>query len=113
MNFWLDAQLPPQFAHWLTTTFGISATSLLDLGLRDAEDQNIFKAARSEGTVIITKDSDFIELVTRLGTPPQILWVTCGNVTNRNLRRIFTETFPEALALLQTGEIIVEITEFP
>jgi len=36
MNFWIDAQLPPILASWLTETFGLSATSLRDLGLRDA-----------------------------------------------------------------------------
>jgi predicted nuclease of predicted toxin-antitoxin system len=109
MNFWIDAQLPPSLAIWLTGTFGISATSLRDLGLRDAQDTEIFSAARTAGIVVVSKDSDFVDLVTRLGTPPQILWVTCGNITNRNLRRIFTETFPEALRLLQAGESIVEI----
>jgi predicted nuclease of predicted toxin-antitoxin system len=42
------------------------------LGLRDAEDIEIFNAARNPGTV--SKDSDFVELVSRLGTPPQILY---------------------------------------
>jgi predicted nuclease of predicted toxin-antitoxin system len=103
MNFWIDAQLPPSLAIWLTETFGISATSLRDLGLRDAQDTEIFSAARTAGIVVVSKDSDFVDLVTRLGTPSQILWVTCGNITNRNLRRIFTETFPEALRLLHAG----------
>ena len=111
MNFWIDAQLPPSLAPWLTETFGVTAIALKDLGLRDAEDTDIFNSARSEGIVIITKDSDFIELVTRLGIPPQILWVTCGNVTNRNLKRIFTYTFPQALNLLEQGEMIVEISD--
>jgi predicted nuclease of predicted toxin-antitoxin system len=110
MRFWIDAQLPPQFAFWLQETFNVDAQSLKELGLRDAEDQVIFNAARNQGTVIITKDSDFIELVTRNGTPPQILWVTCGNVTNRNLKRIFQNAFPEALLLLQQNEMIVEIS---
>ena len=110
MRFWIDAQLPPQFAFWLKETFNVEAQSLKELGLRDAEDQVIFNAARNQGTVIITKDSDFIELVTRNGTPPQILWVTCGNVTNRNLKRIFENAFPEALRLLQENEMIVEIS---
>jgi Uncharacterized protein conserved in bacteria len=35
------------------------------LGLRDAEDIEIFNAARSPGTVIVSKDRDFVELVTR------------------------------------------------
>jgi predicted nuclease of predicted toxin-antitoxin system len=44
-----------------------------------------------EGLVIMTKDSDFVDLVCRLGVPPQILWLTCGNVTNRNLRGTFLQ----------------------
>ena len=109
MNFWIDAQLPPSLAAWLTETFAINAIALRDIGLRDAKDTEIFNAARSVGTVIMTKDSDFVDLVSRLGTPPQILWVTCGNVTNQNLRRILTLTFPDALQLLQAGESVVEI----
>ncbi len=82
MNFWIDAQLAPSLAAWLTETFAINAIALRDIGLRDAKDTEIFNAARSVGTVIMTKDSDFVDLVCRLGTPPQILWITCGNVTH-------------------------------
>lgn len=78
--------------------------------MRDAQDLDIFQAARAANAVIMTKDSDFIDLVCRLGTPPQILWLTCGNVTNRNLRRLLTATLPEAIEQLQQGEMIVEIS---
>ncbi|MBD2120160.1 hypothetical protein H6F68_04420 [Trichocoleus sp. FACHB-262] len=61
----------------------------------------------------MTKDSDFIDLVCRLGTPPQILWLTCGNVTNRNLQQLLTATLPEALEKLGQGEAIVEISNVP
>ena len=52
-----------------------------------------------------------MELVIRLGTPPQILWLTCGNVTNRKLRRILSNTFAEALRIIEEGEAIVEISD--
>jgi predicted nuclease of predicted toxin-antitoxin system len=84
VTYWLDAQLPPSLAAWLSSSFGVAARALRDMGLRDAEDEDIVQAARVQGeTVIVSKDSDFVNLVLRLGTPPQILWVTCGNVTNR------------------------------
>lgn len=113
MKVWIDAQLPPTLANWLTETFGLDASALRDLGLRDAQDTDIFAAARAENVVIITKDSDFIDLVCRLGTPPQILWLTCGNVTNRNLRQLLTATLSDALEQLRQGEMIVEITNTP
>ena len=75
-----------------------------------ARDIEIFEAARVANAVIMTKDSDFIDLVCRLGTPPQILWLTCGNVTNRNLQQLLTLTLPEALERLRQGEVILEIS---
>ncbi|CAD5964705.1 hypothetical protein PCC9214_03417 [Planktothrix tepida] len=59
MKIWIDAQLPPTLANWLTETFGLEASALRDLELRDAQDLEIFEAARSENVVIMTKDSDF------------------------------------------------------
>jgi predicted nuclease of predicted toxin-antitoxin system len=113
MNIWIDAQLPPTLASWLNATFEVNAMALRDFSLRDAKDVEIFEAARVENAVIMTKDSDFIDLVCRLGSPPQILWLTCGNVTNRNLRQLLTITFPDALERLRQGEMIVEISNSP
>ncbi len=110
MKIWIDAQLPPTLANWLTETFDLEAEALRDLELRDARDIEIFAAARAENAVIMTKDSDFIDLVCRLGTPPQILWLTCGNVTNRSLRQLLGATLPDALEQLRQGEMIVEIS---
>ncbi|MEK7437184.1 MAG: DUF5615 family PIN-like protein [Pseudomonadota bacterium] len=109
MKFWVDAQLPPSLAKWLSVQFDVEAVSLRDLGLRDSTDGEIFKAAQHAKVVLISKDSDFVELVSRYGTPPQLLWVTSGNVTNRQLQKVFGNTFPAAMALLAAGEKIVEI----
>ena len=111
MKFWIDAQLPPTLAVWLTETFQVEAFSLRNLGMRDARDVEIFEAARREGKglVIVTKDSDFVDLVCRLGAPPQILWLTCGNVTNRNLRQLLKSTLSEALEEFTIGSQVVEI----
>ena len=111
MIIWIDAQLPPTLAVWIFETFGVNAISLRALGLRDAKDIEIFEAAKQEKLVIMTKDSDFVDLVCRFGIPPQILWLTCGNATNRNLRLLLTSTFPDAIFQLQQGEMVVEISQ--
>ena len=110
MNIWIDAQLPPTLANWISSNFDITATLLKEISLRDAKDIEIFEAAKFANAVIMTKDSDFIDLVCRLGTPPQILWITCGNVTNRNLRQLLTATLSAALEQIKQGEVIVEIS---
>jgi predicted nuclease of predicted toxin-antitoxin system len=100
MKIWIDAQLPPTLANWLTDTFDdVEASSLRDLGLRDAKDIEIFEAARAINVIIMTKDSDFVDLVCRLGIPPQILWLTCGNVTNRSLRQLLIVTLQSSEGL--------------
>ena len=110
MIFWVDAQLPPSLAPWLADTFGVEACSIRFLGLRDAEDGQIFDLARAgDDVVLISKDSDFIELIEQRGTPPRMLWVTCGNLTNRRLRDVFGSLFINAIALLEAGEQIVEL----
>lgn len=109
MTIWVDAHLSPAIATWITNTFGVTAVALRDVGLRDAEDPEIFEAAKAQGVIMMTKDSDFVDLVDRLGSPPQIIWLTCGNTSNARLREILSETLPRALELLETGEALVEI----
>src|SRR5437870_10186521 len=110
---WLDAQLPPSVAAWITATFGIEARAVRDLGLRDAKDPPIFQAARAADAVVMTKDSDFVEMLQRLGPPPKVLWVTCGNTSNARLRDILSRALPAALARLESGESFVEIGDAP
>jgi|FaiFalDrversion2_1042247.scaffolds.fasta_scaffold25824_2 predicted nuclease of predicted toxin-antitoxin system len=111
MTFWVDAQLTPLLARWLREEFGVEAYAVRELGLQRAKDREIFDAARIANVVIITKDRDFVDLVIRLGSPPQILWLTCGNTSNAQLRRIFQARFADALALLEQGESIVEVSD--
>lgn len=110
MIFWVDAQLPPQLARWLEETFSVDAFAVRALGLRDAEDQEIFDAARLARAVVTTKDKDFVELVQRLGQPPQVLWLTFGNTTNARLHAILRVAFPQAQATLEAGAGMAEIS---
>ena len=111
MKFWIDAQLSPALAPWLSNTFGVEAFSVRWLGLQHASDERIFTAARETEAVVITKDRDFVQLLERLGPPPKLIWVTCGNTSNAQMRKILQQTFPKALSLLQAGESLIEITD--
>lgn len=111
MTLWIDAHFSPASAAWITHHFPLQAAALRDLGLRDAEDEDIFLAARATQAVVMTKDADFLRLLDHHGPPPQILWITCGNTSNARLQEILTATLPEALALLAAGEHLVEISD--
>jgi len=111
MKIWVNAQLPPAIANWIAKTFAVEAIAVRDLGLRDATDTEIFGAARDAAVVVMTKDSDFVDLVNARGAPPQVIWVTCGNTSNARLREILSQTLPQALVLLASGEKVVEIKD--
>lgn len=54
-------------------------------------------------------DAQHVELVERLGPPPQVVWVTCGNVRNAELRVIVLDAWPRVAELLASGEPLIEI----
>jgi predicted nuclease of predicted toxin-antitoxin system len=108
---WIDAELSPALASWISDTFGVAAHAIRDLGLREAKDLAIFLATRKAGPVVMSKDSDFVLLLERFGPPPQILWVMCGNTSNARLRDVLRKGFPEARARLEQGEPLVEISD--
>ena len=93
-------------------TWHIEAHTLSELGMLHAKDREIYEAAREAGAVIMTKDSDFPQLLDRMGPPPpQVAWITCGNTSNARLRQVLQAALPTALKLLERGEPLVEISD--
>jgi predicted nuclease of predicted toxin-antitoxin system len=78
----------------------------------EADDDVIFSAARDAGVdLVMTKDRDFADLVDRLGPPPKVIWLTIGNTSTVNLKRILSETLRDALDMIERGESLVEISQ--
>jgi len=109
VTLWIDAQLPPAIAGWIAGTYAVEAIAVRDLGLRDAEDMEIFQAAKTVNAVVMTKDRDFVDLLQRHGPPPRVIWIRCGNTSNGRLRDTLAATLQDALDLSHAGEILIEI----
>jgi predicted nuclease of predicted toxin-antitoxin system len=56
-----------------------SCAHVRDIGLRAAEDKQIWDHARTQGLVIVSKDTDFRERSYVKGFPPKIIWLDVGN----------------------------------
>ncbi len=111
MKRWIDVQMSPALARWITAHFeGLEAIAVSELGLGNAEDLEIFEAARQANAVVVSKDSDFVGLVNRLGPPPQVLWIRCGNTSNAQMQVTLSSTLAAAVDLLHHGERLVEIS---
>jgi len=111
ITLWVDAQISPAVCAWVnrTQTF-IEAKSVRSLGLLYSSDKEIFLSARAANAVILSKDHDFYQLLSQFGPPPQIIWLTCGNTSTKRLCELLESALPTAVALLNSGEPMVEIS---
>jgi predicted nuclease of predicted toxin-antitoxin system len=108
MRFLVDAQLPPALARWLSER-GHEAAHVLDLGLLEASDRSIWTQAGEIGATLITKDQDFITLLSIAPNGVSVVWVRVGNTTRRELLAWFDTVFPSIEQALMSGESLVEV----
>ena len=91
----------------------MECASASDLGLSDALDPPIFAAARAAHATVMTKDADFAKMVERLGPPPRVIWLRCGNTSNAALKELLIRKLPECIVRLADGDSIVELGQAP
>ena len=106
MKFLVDAQLPPWLARWLIDR-GHEAEHVSEIGLGGAADADIARQAESDGAVLVSKDEDF--LILRLPDRFPLLWLRCGNTTNRALAGWMDARWPLVCAMLERGERLIEL----
>ena len=108
-RFLVDAQLPPALARKIAAA-GHQATHVLDEGLLESSDSQIWDYAIEINAVILTKDEDFAIRASVSKTPPSIVWVRIGNCPNARLLAWFEAELPSVIAALGSGTCLVEIT---
>ena len=108
MNFLVDAQLPPALARWIVSQ-GHQAKHIFDIGLETADDPVIWERARSEDTVIVSKDEDFVDHWLLSAQPVPLVWIRKGNCSNRALLAWLETLWPDAVKRLEQGEKLIEL----
>lgn len=108
MKFLIDAQLPPALARYLQA-FGHDAEHVVDVGLREADDNAIWQFATSPAAVLLTKDEDFAQRRLLTADGPAVIWLRVGNCTNRALLQWFAPMLPDIIERLQQGEMLIEV----
>ncbi len=68
-----------------------------------ASDSVIFEYAKSNGFVIVTQDSDFVDRCKLYGVPPQVVWLRCGNSTPKQIESLLRDNAGAILELLENG----------
>ena len=106
MRFLIDAQLPPALCGWFEER-GFAASHVIDKLGGQTPDSDIARHAEEHGLVLVTKDDDFLNRY-----PPvrsRLVWLRCGNISNRGLRVWLESRWPAIEARLRGGEPIVEV----
>ena len=108
MKFLVDNQLPAALSRHLREG-GFACTHVLDIGMGQAEDPEIWRFVVQERMILITKDEDFVHLASQSGAAAQVVWVRMGNCRNRVLCTAFKTSMAQIVELLRAGEKIIEV----
>lgn len=109
MRFLVDAQLPRRLANWLNGA-GHKTVHTLDLPAGNSTtDTAICAISDHDGSIVITKDADFVNSFLIEGRPARLLLVSTGNIDNVTLLEIFRTRLPEITGVF-TNHSFVELT---
>ena len=84
MRFLVDNQLPSALARFLAG-IGTEAVHVLDLGLAQTGDAELWSYAVENEFVLISKDQDFLHFLERTAPNGQLIWVRIGNCRRQAL----------------------------
>ena len=108
IRFLIDTQLPPALARWLREQ-GHEAEHVVDLGLAQSKDNQLWVYAAEHQAVVITKDEDFAEWVIHGRAGPSVLWLRIGNCSRKALFKWLEPLLPVIQEKLSQGERLIEV----
>jgi predicted nuclease of predicted toxin-antitoxin system len=79
MKLLLDQNLSHRLVAQLAVEFSGSA-HVRAVGLLNAADEAVWSYARTNGFVVLSKDSDFQQRALLYGHPPKVIWLRVGNI---------------------------------
>jgi predicted nuclease of predicted toxin-antitoxin system len=106
--FLIDTQLPKALAIRLRSE-GYKSHHVLELGMGQSSDNDLWVHAYTHGFVIITKDEDFAQWTLTSRPGPQIIWLRIGNCKNTELIDWLMPMWLQVIDALEQGERLIEI----
>ena len=109
MKILLDANISYKLTNILTPIFG-ECTHVDFIGLDvPAEDIDIWNYARYHGFIIITKDTDFVDLMDLKGFPPKVVLLKTGNNSSKALAELLINVKQNILELENSNLGLLEV----
>ena len=108
MKLLLDENLSRRIVPFLQADYP-NSTQIALANMESASDMDVWRFARENDYVIVTKDSDFYDMSLVLGAPPLVIWIKTGNVSKsaitnlllQNCKQIETQFFSNGVACIE------------
>ncbi|ACK65929.1 conserved hypothetical protein [Rippkaea orientalis PCC 8801] len=104
MKLLFDHNLSPSLVNRLADLYPHS-NHLYLMGLDQEPDKVIWETAKEQNYIIVTKDSDFNELLILQGFPPKIIWIRIGNCSTKVIESLLRDNYEEVLSFSQDNNI--------
>ena len=96
MKLLFDENISPQLVRRLADVFPDSA-HVRDCGLKAGADVEVWRHAREQGFIIVSKDEDFRHLSFLLGAPPKVVGIELGNCSTDLIEQLLRRRQAEVL----------------
>jgi len=108
VKFLVDNQLPAALARFLASR-GAECEHVLDVGLAEASDTEIWNYASRNDCVLISKDEDYLYLANAPGAKARFVWIRFGNCRKKALLAAIESLWPKVVAGLKEGDRVIEL----
>lgn len=103
MKLLFDQNLSPKLASHFRTNCDESR-HLIDVSLDFARDMFVWEYAKTNGFTIVTKDTDFNNMVSLFGFPPKVVLIRRGNCSTKLIQNLLDKHFDEICLFISDNE---------
>jgi predicted nuclease of predicted toxin-antitoxin system len=104
MKLLFDHNLSPRLVSLLADLYP-NSNHLYLMELDRESDHLVWETAKIQDYIIVTKDSDFNELLILKGFPPKVIWIRLGNCSTKTIELLLRNNYETILDFHQNNNI--------
>lgn len=98
MKLLFNHNLSPRLVNRLADLFP-NSTHVYTLAMDRADDREVWMYAQSNDFIIVTRDSDYNDLLVLRGFPPKVIWIRRGNCSTTAIEAMLRSHLSDIQAL--------------
>lgn len=99
-----DQNISPRLVERLANIYP-NSIHVSTIGLGRALDIEIWRYARDNDYMIVTKDADFSEFGVLKGFPPKIIWIRRGNCSTQEIEMVLRDNYIAISSLSENADL--------